>query len=1072
MKKNLLIVLVLVFANFGFAQNIILTEPSFSPDGSEIAFISGGDIWTVPSSGGEARILISHEATEQRPLYSSDGKYLAFTSNRTGNGDIYVFEFSSGAITRLTFDDSGEDLNAWSPDSKFLYFYSTGKEIAGMGDVFKISVKGGTPMPVLDEPYSNEFFASPSPDGNTLAFTARGVASRQWWRNGHSHLDQSEIWLKQKKNSEYQKVVDRDGKNIWPMWSKDSNTLYYVSDRDGKENLWMKTGTTSKQLTSFKDGRLLWPSVSNDGNWIVFERDLAIWKYSVASQKAEPLTITRRGAVSAPGNQQLKLTREFSDLALSPDGKKVLFTARGDLFAASAKDGGDAFRITATYEPEASARWSPDNKTIIFASSHEGVTHLYQFDFIKRTTKRLTNDVLPDNSPYLSPDGKSLAFFRNRKELRVLDLSAEKEKLIAKGSFSGDILGENALAWSPDNKWLAYTSHGNKAFRNIYVVPAAGGESKVVSFLANTFGGNILWSASGKYLLYLTRQRTEDSKIARIDLIPKVPQFTEDRFVDLFNEPKTSPAEKPKTEIKSTAPADSILDKSKVASKTLQINFNGIQQRMSFLPVGFDLNDMVLSHDGKTLVLTATVAGQENLYTFSLDELSREQPVARQLTSTTGQKRDPQFSPDDKELYYLEGEKIQKITIESKQTKTVDITAELEINFNAQKMAVFKQAWEIQRDNFYDTAYHSMDWNKARKKYEGFAMQSQTPDELRRVINLMIGELNASHSGINAPQSAQITSSGRLGLKFDKEVYESTGKLKIKSLIPLGPADVIGSIKTGDYLVAVNDTLIKENINLDQLLLNKINKRVTLTVNTTPTMTGARQVSLRPVAMAAEKGLLYREWVQQMRDYVHKMSNGRLGYVHMFDMGMESLNQLHIDLDAENHARDGVVVDVRNNNGGFVNAYALDILSRQPYMTMTVRGLPSAPARTMLGQRALEAPTVLVTNQHSLSDAEDFTEGYKTMKLGTVVGEPTAGWIIYTSNIPLVDGSSLRVPFIRVTDHEGKNMELAPRTVDVSVTRALGESANNKDTQLDTAIRVLLEQLDKGKLKAQVGSKK
>jgi C-terminal processing protease CtpA/Prc len=220
---------------------------------------------------------------------------------------------------------------------------------------------------------------------------------------------------------------------------------------------------------------------------------------------------------------------------------------------------------------------------------------------------------------------------------------------------------------------------------------------------------------------------------------------------------------------------------------------------------------------------------------------------------------------------------------------------------------------------------------------------------------------------------------------------------------------------------------------------------------------------IRPVSAGTEKGLLYKQWVQQQRDYVAKVSNGRLGYVHMFDMSQQSLDQLYLDMDAENHSREGVVVDVRNNNGGFVNAYALDVFSRKGYMTMTVRGLPSSPARTQLGQRALDAPTVLVTNQHSLSDAEDFTEGYRTLGLGKVVGEPTGGWIIYTSSVQLIDGSTLRMPFIKVTDHEGKNMELVPRPVDIAVTRPLGEG-NNKDSQLDAAAKELLKSLDSAKV--------
>jgi tricorn protease len=199
--------------------------------------------------------------------------------------------------------------------------------------------------------------------------------------------------------------------------------------------------------------------------------------------------------------------------------------------------------------------------------------------------------------------------------------------------------------------------------------------------------------------------------------------------------------------------------------------------------------------------------------------------------------------------------------------------------------------------------------------------------------------------------------------------------------------------------------------------------------------------------------------VEERRAYVAKASNGRLGYVHLFDMGQGSLDQLFLDLDAENQGRDGIVVDVRNNNGGFVNAYALDVFARRPYMTMTVRDQPSAPARLQLGQRSFDRPAVLVTNQHSLSDAEDFTEGWRALKLGPVVGEPTSGWIIYTSGAQLVDGTALRMPFIRIQGADGKDMELVPRPVDKLVVRPVGEAYTARDSQLDAAVTELLGRL-------------
>jgi tricorn protease len=214
-----------------------------------------------------------------------------------------------------------------------------------------------------------------------------------------------------------------------------------------------------------------------------------------------------------------------------------------------------------------------------------------------------------------------------------------------------------------------------------------------------------------------------------------------------------------------------------------------------------------------------------------------------------------------------------------------------------------------------------------------------------------------------------------------------------------------------------------------------------------------------PVSTATEKGLLYRAWVEQNRAYVSRVSGGRLGYVHMFDMGEQSLQQLYTDLDAQNQANDGVVIDIRNNNGGFVNAYALDVLARAPYLTMAIRGLGAGSARTMLGQRSLELPTVLVTNMHSLSDAEDFSEGYRAMKLGKIVGTPTAGWIIYTSNDLLFDGSQLRIPFVRITGADHTDMEMHPRPVDVTVVRPIGESYSGRDSQLDAAVKTLLAQI-------------
>jgi C-terminal processing protease CtpA/Prc len=487
------------------------------------------------------------------------------------------------------------------------------------------------------------------------------------------------------------------------------------------------------------------------------------------------------------------------------------------------------------------------------------------------------------------------------------------------------------------------------------------------------------------------------------------------------------------------------------------ITFEGIRQRSRILPIGMDASEIRISPDGKTLLFTATAARQTNLYTYSLDELAKEPAVARQLTSTPGMKSGAQWSPDSKEVYYLQTGSLQVITVESRQAKPVAITADMDVDFGAEKMEVFAQAWKYLNDNFYDPEFHGADWKAIRAAFEPQIAGARTSDEVRRLVSLMLGELNASHLGISPP-GPPTPVTGKLGVRFDPAEYESNGRLRIKEVITLGPADVAG-IKAGSYLLAIDGTAIGPDTNLDRLLNYKIDRRVSLTIADNASGERKRELAVRPLTTTAEKQLLYRQWVESRRAYVHKVSNGRLGYVHMPDMSDTALQQLYLDLDTENQARDGVVIDIRNNNGGFVNAYALDVLARRPYLNMTFRDQPAAPARTVLGQRSLERPTILVTNRESLSDAEDFTEGYRTLKLGKVVGEPTAGWIIYTGGTQLIDGSVLRLPSIKITTNEGVNMERHPRPVDIAVDRPLGEWYLGRDTQLDTAVKELLAEL-------------
>jgi len=1051
-----------------------LAEPALSPDGAEIAFVSGGDIWTVPTAGGTASLLVTDDATEGRPQYSPDGRELAFTSTRAGAANVYVLTLATGKIRRLTYSDANEQLDGWSRDGRWIYVSGPSNDVARQNDIWRVAAAGGTPLEVSRERYLNEFNAAPSPDGQSIALMAKGISSNQWWRNGHSHIDEAELWVKPvAANAPYRRLLGPTSKRLWPMWSADGATIWFMSDAGGSENLWRMpaAGGAPQQVTKFTDGRVLFPSIGYDGRSIVFEREFEIWKLDTATGAVARVPVALRGAPSGAGERRLVET-SFRSLSVSPDGKKLAVIAHGEVFAASTKDGGQAQRLTETPGAESDLAWSSDSRRLAYVAERGRASQVMEYDFATQKERPVTQAADVDATPVYSPDGKMLAYVHGTRQVRVITLAGGADRVLFEGAL--DRNDGSKLAWSPDSKWLAFGVTDRKSFRNVWVAPLAGGPAQPVSFLANgNAADQIAWSADGKYIVFDSGQRSEPVKMVRVDLLPNTPKYREDAFRDLFkatppgapapkSDPKDkTPAAKPaasegeaKAEDDTAPAAADAAPKGKIP--TVRIVFEGIRERATFIPLGGSAEEPVISPDGKTLVYRARQGDQQNLFSYSLDELAKEPPAPLQLTGGRRAKRDYVFGPDSKQIYYLDGGRVSAVTIESPKPRFIEVSGEMVVRFEAERQVVFDEAWSTLNRAFYDDKFHGQDWTALRNRFEPFAQGAQTPDELRRVINLMIGELNASHSGINRPSEgfgAQPASRvGDLGLRFDREAYEAGRGLVVREVISLGPADIEGSIKAGDVLTAVDGKPVGPGVNLDSLLLDRAGKRTVLTVS-------GRQAVVRPVGPGVAAGLLYRQWVNDRRAYVEKASGGRLGYVHILDMSSDSLDQLYIDLDAQNQGKDGVVIDVRNNNGGFINGYVLDVFSRRNFLTMTPRGLFSVPSRQNLGQRALGLPTVLVTNESSLSDAEDFTEGYRYLGLGKVVGVPTAGWIIYTGGQGLIDGSTVRVPFIRIQGADGKEMELNPRPVDIHVERPLGETLAGKDSQLDAAVAELLKGL-------------
>lgn len=791
------------------------------------------------------------------------------------------------------------------------------------------------------------------------------------------------------------------------MWSPDGTQVYFVSDQSGTENLWVRgQGRVARQLTRFTAGRVFWPSISYDGKTIVFERDFAIWALDVATGNSAPIPIHVPELASSP-TEHLDVSNQIEEFAVSRDGSRLAFIARGEVFHNANPPEGPATRITRTAGRELHLAWAPDGRTLAYASLRAGS---YQIFIYNIDTQVETQVPLGDHAavaPTWSPDGKHIAFVRDFQDVCVYDTGSRQTKALAKGRFAGlptypRFNFQRLLAWSPDGSKLAYVSSGRNAFQNVWIVLAAGGEAYQATSLATVTIGCVSWSPDSRSLVIdaaLTSDVDGRQKLVRL-----------------------KPA-------------------------------NGASRQ--FRPEILSLGTPAFYHhsftaDGRRIVFFGKVPGGDELFEYSLETSSGR---IRQLSSTPGLKRGLAVVSSGGEAWFLQNGRIHAVNIETAKERQVAAQAEVNANFAEDKRAVFLEAWRYLADQFYDPEFHGIDWQAQKRRFYPYVERARTPAELERVLKLMIGDLNASHLGLSIrTKLGPSTPVGRLAVRFDPIAQVQRGILRVAEVVDGGPADEAG-IRVGDVLVKLDDTDLTVSINLDEQLAGKVNKSVHVVVDSAGTR---KTLAATAIGISQERTLLYEDWVRQKRSYVEHSSGGQLGYIHLYNMSMD---QLAIELDSPMYSRKGVVIDIRNNYGGALDGHVLDVFSRKFYLKNVSRGHAAAWQRHWYGQQAIQLPTVLVTNRHTISDGECFVEGYRAEALGKVMGEKTAGWVISSGGASLVEGSFMSIPGAKTLALDGTDLERHPRPVDLEVIRAPGESLSGRDSQLDAAMNFLLKQI-------------
>jgi len=858
-----------------------------------------------------------------------------------------------------------------------------------------------------------------------VAFT-RGQGT--WYRKGYRGSANDDIYLANRDGTNVRRLTEFNGQDAYPMWSADGKKLFWSSEAfgvpanivcqemtaDGKAN------GPAKALTQHKTDGVRKARISTNGAMIVYENGGDLYTLNTANNESKKLAIEAYADDKANTERTVTYNRDATEFAMSPDEKFVIIVVHGELFLTNVGTG-KTTRLTDSPADDTSPAWSPDGKKVVFLSDRSGRVDLYSLEaddpehpeFVQALqfkTTPLTQTPDPEVGISFSPDGKRIAFIRTGR-LWTMNADGTDPKLII------DTPSITSYDWAPDGKWIAFTRQDPYFASEVYLIASTGGEATNLTRYATSNSG-VSWSSSNNRLSFLSNRRGATSAFT-ITLSSAANNVGFDLDDIHLRATRVS-----------TQPAESVI----ISPDGGQVAFRSGTGKEDDLWIASSTGANVsrLTSGGQTprSLYWAKKASGLVYFLNSTGELRAARTALAGITGSSGPSGEP---------------------------LKIAFNAKMVIRDSEEFQEMFDQAWRLLGDQFYDSTYHGADWNAVRVKYRPMVSDIGKKEDLYALISLMLGELNASHLGISGPSRSTDEQTAYLGLLFDR-THQGNG-LKIAGVIKRGPADKRGmNLKAGDVIAAIDRTELTPQVNISQLLNAKVGESIKLDILDPAAPKGRRRVDVVGASRQALAPLMYQRWVSHNAELTNKLSQGRIGYIHIPSMDEDGLEQFVRALYSDHFDKDAILLDVRFNGGGFTHDQVLAYLTGRPHTTFRRReGGEGSVMRNY--DRKWSKPLALLINNRSYSDAEIFPNAFRTLNLGKLIGTPTGGHVIGTVQGKLIDGSTFRLPRTGVFTLKGVNMDKEGVTPDILVEASADEFAVGRDSQLQKGVETLLQQL-------------